>query len=284
MPYPNGQVPLDKLVHLGGLIYLPPGTAARWLWVVAEGKRRWGVTFYITPASARGWDGWNGYRPLDAQKKYRNAFGQMAAVPGYSSHGGFYGGQEVFAIDVANWGAVTWSRFSGLMAEAGLRTNFVNPEERWHVGDFNNPWVIDPKFGDDMSVEDIYNARDADGRNVLDLGRQTRADIDNLRSAVNELIGKVPANVWAHPIQAQNEKGQPLTNPDGSPLRYSASGYLPSTNAQVGVILSRGGISDAQVKVVADAVIKAIGAPTVSVDYDKIGKTVREAFRADPLK
>ena len=145
MAYPNGRVPLNLLVHLGGQIYLPPGTTARWRWAVAEGKRRWGVTFYITGPSSRGWDGWNGYRPLDIQRKYKDAFGNMAAPTGTSSHGGFYRGQEVFAIDVANWAAVTWSRFSGLMAEAGLRTNFVSPEERWHVGDFNNPWVV-PAF------------------------------------------------------------------------------------------------------------------------------------------
>lgn len=145
MAYANGRIPLDLLVHLGGQVYLPPGTAARWRWVVAEGKRRWGVTFYITGPSSRGWDGWNGYRPYDIQVKYKNAFGNMAASPGTSSHGGFYRGQEVFAVDVANWNAVTWSRFSGLMAEAGLRTNFVSPEERWHVGDFNNPWVV-PSF------------------------------------------------------------------------------------------------------------------------------------------
>lgn len=245
MPYPNGQVPLDKLVHLGGLIYLPPGTAARWLWVVAEGKRRWGVTFYITPASARGWDGWNGYRPLDAQKKYRNAFGQMAAVPGHSSHGGFYGGQEVFAIDVANWGAVTWSRFSGLMAEAGLRTNFVSPEERWHVGDFNNPWVIDPRFiGDDMGT------------------------IDNTEANYQTMVGFL----------------QRAFKFDARPNGVGADWKLGPTVFESLAGAQNKGITDAQVKVVADAVIKAIGAPTVSVDYDKIGKTVREAFRADPLK
>lgn len=40
----------------------------------------------------------------------------------------------------------------------------------------------------DMSVEDVYNARDNDGRNMLDLGRQIRSDIsavlENLTGAV----------------------------------------------------------------------------------------------------
>lgn len=145
MAYPNGQVPLERLRRLGDMQYLPPGTAARWLWLVAEGRRRFGVTFYVTGPSSRGWDGWNCYRPLDIQRTYKNAFGQWAASPGYSSHGGFYQGQEVFAIDVANWAAVSWSNFVRLCNDAGFRVDFVSPREQWHIGDFNNPWVV-PAF------------------------------------------------------------------------------------------------------------------------------------------
>lgn len=147
MSYPNGQVPFSVLVHLGANFWLPPGTAARWRWFVREGQRRFGVTFRITP-DRDSLGGWNAYRPLSAQILYRKHYGNMAAVAGFSSHGGFYRGQEVFAIDVDNWSAVRWADFVQLCREAGFRTDFVVPQERWHIGDFNNPWVI-PAFAAD---------------------------------------------------------------------------------------------------------------------------------------
>lgn len=144
MAYPNGEVPFNKLVHIGANFWLPPGTAARWAWFVREGIRRFGVTFRITP-DRDGLGGWNAYRPLSAQILYRKKYGNMAAAPGYSSHGGWYRNQEVFAVDVDNWMVVPWASFAALANEAGFRVNFVSPEERWHIGDFNNPWVI-PAF------------------------------------------------------------------------------------------------------------------------------------------
>lgn len=144
MAYPNGEVPFNVLVHLGANFWLPPGTAARWAWFVREGIRRYGVTFRITP-DRDGLGGWNAYRPLSAQILYRKYYGNMAAMPKFSSHGGWYRNQEVFAIDVDNWSAVSWNQFASLANEAGFRVNFVSPEERWHIGDFNNPWAI-PAF------------------------------------------------------------------------------------------------------------------------------------------
>ena len=144
MAYANGRIPLNLLFHLGANFYLPIGTAARWLWFVAEGKRRFGVVFRIT-GDGDGLGGWNAYRPYDAQVAYKRKYGQWAASAGTSSHGGTWGGREVFAIDVDNWAAVPWAQFVALASEAGFRTNFVTPTERWHIGDFNNAWDV-PAF------------------------------------------------------------------------------------------------------------------------------------------
>lgn len=132
--YLNGRVPLDKLVHLGGDHYLPPGTAARWKWLQQAAFDKCGVWLAIT-------SGWNGYRPLEVQVAYRRDLGVMAAVPGTSSHGGTYQGRPVFAIDVNNWAVLGWDRFSALCRLAGFTVNFVSPQELWHIGDFNDPWV-----------------------------------------------------------------------------------------------------------------------------------------------
>jgi hypothetical protein len=49
---------------------------------------------------------------------------------------------------------------------------------------------------DDMSTQDIYDARDGDGRNMLDLGRQIRDDIAGLAREVADVGGKV----WRNPL------------------------------------------------------------------------------------
>lgn len=150
--YSNGRFPLNLFVHRGGNIYLSPSLNARWDEAVRRGVEQYGVRLYIT-GDIDGLGGWNGYRPYDAQVKYRIRYGQGAAEPGKSSHGGNYRGRESFALDVANWSslapgneALAWSRFVGLMTGVGLTVNFVTPKELWHVGDFNNAWVA-PDFG-----------------------------------------------------------------------------------------------------------------------------------------
>jgi hypothetical protein len=138
--YANGRIPLDKLERLGPDFYLPAGTAARWRELIRLALEKYGVTLRPSP-------GWNGYRPYDEQVKARNALGIYAAVPGYSSHGGVWVGQVCMAIDVNNWRdlapgnvSLAWARFVALCRLVGFRTNFVSPEELWHIGDFNDIW------------------------------------------------------------------------------------------------------------------------------------------------
>ncbi|GGM42130.1 M15 family metallopeptidase domain-containing protein [Microbacterium saperdae] len=140
--FTNGRFPLSMLVHLGGKIYLPAGTAARWRWMVAQALAKYGVLLYVTP-------GWNGYRPYDIQVEYRQELGNWAAVPGYSSHGLIYRGKTVAAVDVANWAdlapgntALAWSRFKALCRLAEFTVDFVTPQELWHIGDFNDVWTV----------------------------------------------------------------------------------------------------------------------------------------------
>ncbi|MEA1264149.1 hypothetical protein MicroSTF_13990 [Microbacterium sp. STF-2] len=135
MSYGNGRIPLDRLVHLGGEHYLPPGTAARWKWLQRVAHEKYGVWLIITV-------GWNAYRPLDVQVTYKRLYGNMAAEPGKSSHGGTFGGRIVFAVDVNNWAALGWDRFVALCRLAGFTVDFVSPREQWHIGDFNDGWAV----------------------------------------------------------------------------------------------------------------------------------------------
>lgn len=145
MGYANGRIPLNALVHLGGDHYLPPGTAARWQWLQRLAHEKYGVWLYITA-------GWNAYRPYAVQEDYKRRYGNMAAQPGKSSHGGTYAGQVVFAIDVGNWGTLGWARFAAVCRLAGFTVNFVSPREEWHIGDFNDAWAIPSGAGTTPTV------------------------------------------------------------------------------------------------------------------------------------
>lgn len=142
--YANGLVPFAVLVHITANIWLPPGTAARFAWAFDMAYQKYGIRLRFTPGRD-GLGGWNGFRPLSAQKLYRKHYGIMAAVPGFSTHGGNVNGREVFAADIDNWAELGWARFAAIMRLAGLAVDFVKPREQWHVGDFNNPWWI-PAF------------------------------------------------------------------------------------------------------------------------------------------
>lgn len=300
--YSNGQVPLSRLVHVAGNIWLPAGTLARWRFAVEYAQAKWGFTLRITGQGSSSWNTWNGYRPLSAQKLYRNAYGNMAAIPGTSSHGGTYRGQEVFAIDVDNWAALGWARFVEAMHAAGLTVNFVSPREEWHVGDFNDPWTapafagggsggevpvpkpidttileesmanpiinVVPNSGDDWRGGTVYIGLD-DGsfqqlrppfatniRGIIGKaffggdGNGSKDTIPTLSQADFNALGPVwatmckgrtdAAAVWAEGVHAQDAEGRVLyiddagkitTTVTSKPLKFTAAGFLASTNA-----------------------------------------------------
>lgn len=142
--YKNGRFPLSLFEHLGGNIYLPPATAARFRGFRQDIFDEVGVWIRITPDRS-GLGGWNGYRPYDIQVNYKRVLGRLASAAGFSSHGGRYLLRDFFAFDVDNWAQVPWKVFTRLAKKWGLKTNFVLPTEKWHVGD-PNPWTM-PNVG-----------------------------------------------------------------------------------------------------------------------------------------
>lgn len=240
MVFANGKIPLDQLQHLGGDHYLPAGTAARWLWMVAAGQVKYGVTLRITP-------GPNAYRWFDAQvDAKRAACGrgrcQDAADPGSSSHGGVYKGRPAMAIDVTNWRdlapgdeKLAWARFAALCRLAGF-TTLLFSWEPWHIVDFNDPWTVPENMRPagivarhrqredtsmyvgsigDTAVYEI--SRDRNGRRRMDAlsaqdaafaeqgGLVIRANPDRIEQLAKDLGYRTPyttvaAEVWGTPI------------------------------------------------------------------------------------
>lgn len=152
MSYANGQYPLHLFIHRGGNLYFTPSLNARWNEMVRLGVEKYGVRLFIT-GDIDGLGGWNAYRPIGPQRNYRRHYGIRAAEPGFSSHGGKFRGQEVFALDISNVNALAPgnqslanARLTALARAVGLTVNFVTPTEWWHVGDFNPAWTV-PSFG-----------------------------------------------------------------------------------------------------------------------------------------
>ena len=148
--YANGQVPYTALVKFGSgpdsitgtwEWWLSPGSLAKWRALVAYCQKNYGWTPRIST-------GWNAYRPLAAQQKYRAYYTSIgkplqAALPGYSSHGGSYKDRDSLAVDVGNYAEVGFAKFAAACKATGWATNVVVPQELWHIVDFD-PWAAVP--------------------------------------------------------------------------------------------------------------------------------------------
>jgi len=155
--YSNGRIPLDLLVVFargwnktdGNWFHaLSPATYAKHLALVERAKRRTGRKLVIS-------GGWSAYRPYEAQVLARQIHGNWAAVPGTSSHGGFWEGRQTLAMDYGNWkyvygngdGEDTYDKRAAFFADCravGLEPDLISPrrgypDEPWHVVDLD-PW------------------------------------------------------------------------------------------------------------------------------------------------
>ena len=117
---------------------LTPATYARHLALVERAKNRTRRTLEPT-------DGWGTYRHYAAQVIARRIYGNGAAVPGTSSHGGYWEGRETLAIDYSNWSWVYGGDRATFYADCravGLTPGMIEPrrgypDEPWHVIDEN---------------------------------------------------------------------------------------------------------------------------------------------------
>lgn len=142
MAWKNGYIPEGELVifkrgrnSIDGDWYhgLTPGTYAKHLALVVRAEGRTGRILEIS-------DGWGAYRPYAAQIIARNRYGNGAAVPGTSSHGGFWEGRETLAIDYGNWAYVYGGDRAAFYADqraVGLTPGMIEPnrgypDEPWH--------------------------------------------------------------------------------------------------------------------------------------------------------
>lgn len=153
--YRNGYIPDSALItfHTGWSQndkdfkwQLPPSTYRKHLALVARAKKRTKRT--LSPSQ-----GWSCFRPYRVQIYARQMYGNGAAYPGTSSHGGFWEGKDTAAIDYGNWGYVYgWDRdaFYADCRAVGLTPGQIHPsrnrtypDEPWHVIDLD-PWAPVP--------------------------------------------------------------------------------------------------------------------------------------------
>jgi hypothetical protein len=148
--YQNGYIPRELLTIIGSGTdnygryewLLSPGTAAKHYALVERAHRR--TRKWLSPSP-----GWSCYRPYAWQVKYRAEWGNGAAWPGTSSHGGLWEGRQTLAIDYGNWDEVYRgvggnSAFYEDVRAVGLSPGLIAPPnypyEPWHVVDLD-PWA-----------------------------------------------------------------------------------------------------------------------------------------------
>jgi hypothetical protein len=196
--YSNGYIPDDLLVTFaegantvdGSWKHqLSPGTYAKHLALV---KRSPGGRLQVSP-------GWGAYRPYSAQIVARRIYGNGAAVPGTSSHGGFWEGRQTLAIDYHNWGSVYgWDqvRFFADCRAVGLTPGMIMrsrgyPDEPWHVIDLD-PWAPAPA-GLNVGVFNPQITSEEDEMNVvlyLYVPTNNLLLVDHMNKTIRELGNK----------------------------------------------------------------------------------------------
>lgn len=169
--YRNGQIPETLLVvfkrghnSTDGDWYhaLSPATYAKHRALVARALARTGRTLEIT-------DGFGAYRPYHAQVIARNLYGNGAALPGTSSHGGHWEGRQTLAMDYGNWAWVYQNHggqasFFADCRAVGLTPGMIMrsrgyPDEPWHVIDLD-PWGPVPAGSDFEEWDDMASKQE----------------------------------------------------------------------------------------------------------------------------
>lgn len=276
--YANGRVPESALIvfkrgrnSVDGDWYhgLPPATYARHVALVRRAKERTGRDL------AAG-DGWTTYRPLHAQEIARRIHGNWAAVPGTSSHGGFWENRETMAVDYSNWSSVYRDHggrdaFFEDCRAVGLTPGMIMasrgyPDEPWHVIDLD-PWGAVPAFTDsepfeedDMTPEQsrqlnaIFNAVFRGGDSMKDGGKSISQSLRDIQDKL------APVTRGGKPVTLRQEIASTRTGVEALLGRDPGSGNVEVDEAALAASLAPlimaqvGALSDEDVKRLAAAV------------------------------
>lgn len=250
--YNNGYIPESLLITFNvgfsageGLWkhQLSAGTYAKHLALVTLARKNTGRTLALS-------SGWSGYRPYSAQVYARQRYGNGAASPGTSSHGGFWERQQTLAMDYGNWSYVYGGNRAAFYRDCravGFEPGLIvpargYPDEPWHVVD-KQPWAAGSAAGgssgewDEMATEAQMKQAVRDGVFEVLTGAKLGPGGRNIFDSMN-FLGDVSAagsaeKVWNHLIRSLDESGNPRVDANGKPVSFQAWGFLSSIAAQV---------------------------------------------------
>lgn len=149
--FPNGFIPENVLVTFGSGYRSDYGYWKHQLSVSSytKHKKLQELSLARTGKKLQISTGNNAYRDYAGQVFARQHHGNGAAVPGTSSHGGYWEGKNTLAMDYGNWSYVyngNRNTFYQDVRAAGLAPGLISPErgypdEPWHVVDLE-PWIV----------------------------------------------------------------------------------------------------------------------------------------------
>lgn len=276
--YSNGYIPDDLLVTFrvgynstdGSWAHsLSPATYARHLALVGRAKDRTGRTLTIS-------DGWGAYRPYPAQVVARNVYGNGAAWPGTSSHGGFWEGRQTLAMDYSNWSWVyggDWEAFKSDCYAVGLTPGMISeargyPEEKWHVIDLD-PWGAVPAGFDATNFLEDDMFSDSDRTALAEVRRALGAAgfMDTFPSDQAQADASVLAHVRAAVTGINSLQryiafgGEDVKNGIGATesifgLVLSQKAQISGLTAAVGALATGAGMDPAELEALIDRAVK----------------------------
>lgn len=204
--FQNGRIPDNVLITFGSgwssgegnwTHRLSVGTYMKHKNLVALAKQHTGKTLQITAGN-------NAYRDYEAQVYARKMHGNGAAVPGTSSHGGWWEGQNTLAIDYHNWSYVYGGSRTAFYADVravGLTPGLISvprgyPDEPWHVVDLD-PWAVPAGGGSAAEIPIIRKRKDMQVIRTEDGGGFRYALVGEFTFQAGQLNSTTQANLWA---------------------------------------------------------------------------------------
>lgn len=239
--FPNGFIPENVLVTFGSGYRADYGNWKHQLSVSSylKHKRLQELSLRNRGKKLQISEGNNAYRDYAGQVFARQHHGNNAAVPGTSSHGGYWEGKNTLAMDYGNWSYVYGgdrAAFYRDVRSAGLSPGLISPErgypdEPWHVVDLE-PWIV-PSGGGSYPTPEKPEEEEEEDEMSLNVLWQTTDPTFAIRAAVGNDVSGLWIEVTSNDAGITNTLANRYKTGDAVVTTTSAFGVARNAHAAV---------------------------------------------------